>query len=115
MQDRVTARGGHPVIPNANHPSETFSWASGLLLVIIAGIITTVLVSGGLGLLPPHTARAATTEGRRQGEVNVLLGVEANHEGRDVDDLLANTIRAVSTHSNRARSWRMLTGCVAGG
>jgi hypothetical protein len=89
---RIAACDIHPVVPNARHPCESFSWAYSLLLVIITGVVTTVLVSGGLGLLPPHTAGAATTEGRGQGKVDVLLGVEADHEGRDVDDLLANTI-----------------------
>jgi hypothetical protein len=60
-----------------------------LLLVLLASILVTTLLSG-LGLLPPDTARAAATEWRSQSEVDVLLGVEADHEGGNVDDLLAD-------------------------
>ena len=61
-----------------------------LVRVLLASILVTTLLSG-LGLLPPDTARAAATEWRGQSEVDVLLGVEADHEGGDVDDLLADT------------------------
>ena len=64
--------------------------ASNLLLFLLALVVTALL--GGLGLLPPHTARTATTEGRGQGEVDVLLGVETDDEGGNVDDLLADTV-----------------------
>jgi hypothetical protein len=60
-----------------------------LLLVLLTGVVITALL-GSLGLLPPDTARTATTEGRGQGEVDVLLGVETDNEGGDVDDLLAD-------------------------
>ncbi|KAJ5096682.1 hypothetical protein N7456_007403 [Penicillium angulare] len=53
--------------------------------------LLTVTTSGGSGLLAAHTTGAATTEGRRQSEVDVLLGVKANHERGNVDDLLADT------------------------
>jgi hypothetical protein len=62
-----------------------------LLLVLLASILVTTLL-GGLGLLPPDTARAAATEWRGQSEVDVLLGVEADHEGGNVDDLLADAV-----------------------
>jgi len=58
------------------------------LLLILLFIIITAL--SGLGLLPADTAESATAEGRGDGEVNVLLGVETDDEGRDVDDLLAD-------------------------
>lgn len=64
--------------------------AQDLLLVVLSGVVVTTLVGSG-GLLPPDTAGAASTEGRSEGEVDVLLGVETNHEGGNVDDLLANT------------------------
>lgn len=60
-----------------------------LLLFLTLFTLTTL---GGLGLLAADTARAATTEGRGQSEVDVLLGVEADHVGRHVDDLLADTV-----------------------
>ena len=59
-----------------------------LLLLLL--IITTISLLSGLGLLPADTARATTTEGRSHGEVDMLLGVEANDEGRHIDDLLAD-------------------------
>jgi len=62
-----------------------------LLIILILSIITAILLLSSLGLLPPNTARASTTEGRAEGEIDVLLGVETDNERRDVDDLLANT------------------------
>jgi len=59
-----------------------------LLLLLLLGVTAAL---GGLGLLPADTAGAATTEGRGQGEVDVLLGVETDDERGHVDDLLANT------------------------
>jgi hypothetical protein len=60
-----------------------------LLLVLFTLLVTATL--SGTGLLAANTARAATTEGRGEGEVNVLLGVETDHVRGNVDDLLANT------------------------
>lgn len=60
-----------------------------LLLVLFTLLVTSTL--SGTGLLAANTARAATTEGRGESEVNVLLGVEADHVRRNVDDLLADT------------------------
>ena len=65
-------------------------WVYNLLLVLLAAVLVTALL-GGLGLLPPNTAGAAATKWRGKGEVNVLLGVKADHERGDVDDLLSNT------------------------
>jgi hypothetical protein len=92
---------------------ESFLLTRSLLLVLLAGIVITTLL-GGLGLLPPHTAGAAAAEWRGQGEVDVLLGVEADHERRDVDDLLADTAILLVPHSN-SNVPGMHTGCGAGG
>lgn len=59
-----------------------------LLLILI--ITTTLATLSSLGLLSADTAGATTAEGRGQGEVDVLLGVETDHEGGHVDDLLAD-------------------------
>ena len=55
------------------------------LLVVLGA--TTV----GSRLLPLEATRRATTERRGESEVNVLLRVKADHEGRHVDDLAAHT------------------------
>lgn len=60
-----------------------------LLLILL---ITVLLLGGGGGTLALNTTRAATTVGRSERKVDVLLGVETNDEGRYVDNLLANTI-----------------------
>lgn len=62
-----------------------------LLLVIVLGVITTILLLGGLCLLSPDTTWSSTTKWRAQCEVDVLLGVETDDERRNVDDLLTNT------------------------
>lgn len=62
---------------------------SGRLFVILLGIIA--LAGSGSGTLSLDTAGTSTTIGRSEGEVNVLLGVETNDEGRNVDNLLADT------------------------
>ena len=76
----------------------SFSWTCRLLVILVTGIVVTTLL-GSLGLLPPYTSGAATTEGRGQGKVNVLLGVKTNNEGRNVDDLLSDTVKILSTTS----------------
>lgn len=58
-----------------------------LFLLLLLGVVTT---GGGSGLLAANTAGTATTEGRGEREVDVLLGVEADHERGNVDDLLAD-------------------------
>jgi hypothetical protein len=65
-----------------------------LLFFLITSII--ILLLGGLGLLPPDATRATSTEWRGQGEVNVLLRVETDNEGGNVDDLLSNTIELLA-------------------
>ncbi len=54
-------------------------------------LLLVILLLGSLGLLSSDTTRAATPEGRGQGEVNVLLGVQTDDERWDVDNLLADT------------------------
>lgn len=61
---------------------------SDLLVILLLLLITTLL--GGLGLLSPDAAGAATAEGRGQGKVDVLLRVKTDNERGDVDDLLAD-------------------------
>ena len=80
-------------IPSCPTPiiRESFLLMHNLLLVLLASIVVTTLL-GGLGLLPPDTTGAATTKWRGEGEVDVLLGVETNDEGWDVDDLLADAV-----------------------
>lgn len=60
-----------------------------LLLLLLLSVAATTL--SGLGLLSADTAGAATTKGRGQGEVDVLLGVETDDKRGHVDDLLADT------------------------
>ena len=48
-----------------------------LLLLFLLGVITT---GGGSGLLAANATGTATTEGRGEREVDVLLGVETDHE-----------------------------------
>ena len=62
-----------------------------LLIILILRIITSILLLSRLSLLSPDTTRTSTTKGRAESEINVLLGVETDDEGRDVNDLLANT------------------------
>ena len=62
-----------------------------LLIILILSIITSILLLSRLGLLSPNTTRTSTTEGRAEGEVDVLLRVQTDNERGDVDDLLANT------------------------
>ena len=61
-----------------------------LLLFLLSTFITILLALRSLSLLPPDTAWATTTERRREGEVDVLLGVEADDKRWDVHDLLAD-------------------------
>lgn len=60
------------------------------LLFILLSIITTVLLLRSLRLLATDTTWAATTEWRVQSEVDVLLGVEADNERWNIDNLLAD-------------------------
>jgi hypothetical protein len=70
------------------------------LLLFLLSLITTVLLSlCSLGLLSPHTAWTTATEWRGEREVDVLLGVETDDEGWDVDDLLADAARSITLAS----------------
>lgn len=60
-----------------------------LLVLFLLGVI---LLLCRLGLLSADTTWTSTTEWRGKGEVNVLLGVETDDEGWDVDDLLSDTM-----------------------
>ena len=60
-----------------------------LLLVLL--VATLLLLGSGGSTLALDTAGAATAERRGQGEVDVLLRVEADDERGNVDDLLADT------------------------
>ena len=64
--------------------------ANHLLFVLRIAILITLV--GSAGLLSPDAAGTPATERRGQREVDVLLGVETDDEGRDVDDLLANAV-----------------------
>jgi hypothetical protein len=101
-------------IPSCRTPviRESFLLMHNLLLVLLASIVVTTLL-GGLGLLPPDTTGAAATEWRGKSEVNVLLRVKADHEGGNVDDLLADT--GVVSRANVKLSSFKHTGCGAGG
>ena len=67
------------------------------LLFFLLSVIATFLLSlRSLRFLPPHTAGAASTEGRGESEVDVLLGVKTDNERGDVDDLLADAEMVVS-------------------
>lgn len=59
-----------------------------LLVILLLLALGTGL--GGLGLLSADTAGTTAAERRVQGEVDVLLRVETDDEGGDVDDLLAD-------------------------
>lgn len=60
-------------------------------LVLLVIITTLLLLGSSRGTLALDTTGAASTVGRSKSEVDVLLRVETDDEGRDVDDLLANT------------------------
>ena len=61
------------------------------LLLIFLLLAVTATAGGSSGLLALDTSRAATTVGGGKSEVDVLLGVQADHVGGHVDDLLTDT------------------------
>lgn len=65
-------------------------------LLVILLLLVTFAALGSLGLLSADTAGSATAEGRGESEVNVLLRVETDDEGGNVDDLLADSDVALS-------------------
>ena len=66
--------------------SGTLFRASASRLILVASSVISASFSL-LGVLPLDTSRSATSEWRLEGEVNVLLGVQTDNEGRDVDNL----------------------------
>ena len=72
--------------------SEHTPWMTSflILLLIVSSSSSTLAL---LGVLSLDTAWASTTVWRPQGEVDVLLTVQANHKGGDVHHLLAHTAK----------------------
>jgi hypothetical protein len=68
---------------NGPKPKELLGVES-LLVILLA-----IALVGGVAAL--DAARAATTEGGGEGELDVGLGLNAHHEGRHVDNLAAHT------------------------
>ena len=60
-----------------------------LLVLVVAALL---LLGCGSHALALDTTRAASTVWRSEGEVDVLLRVETDDEGRNVDNLLANAV-----------------------
>lgn len=60
------------------------------LLVVLLGVITALTTSSGLGALPLDAAGTATAVRRRESKVDVLLRLETDDKGGNVDDLLAD-------------------------
>lgn len=73
-----------------------------IIILLLGGVL---LVVSLLHVLPADTSGLATSEGRADREVDVLLGVQSDDERRDVHDLLADTaeetrIRITLVNSN---------------
>lgn len=60
------------------------------LLLVLLGVITASGGGGGTSTLALDTTGASTTVRRGEGKVDVLLRVETDDKGRNVDDLLAD-------------------------
>ena len=63
---------------------------SSIHLLVILLLLSTITLLSGLGLLPADTAGAASTKGRGEREVDVLLRIETDDERGNVDNLLAD-------------------------
>ena len=63
-----------------------------LIIILLLLVVATLLVLGRR-VAALDAAGAATAEGRVQSEVDVLLAVNADHERRDVHDLLADAAK----------------------
>ena len=61
-------------------------------LLVVLLLVAVLLLGGSGGTLALDATGAATTVGRVEGKVDVLLGVEADDERGNVDDLLADAI-----------------------
>ena len=57
------------------------------LVFILVIIVVTAAALALLGVLPLDTAGPAAAEGRLQGEINVLLGIQADNERRNIHNL----------------------------
>ena len=66
------------------------SFSSTHLLILLSIVISIILLLSSLSLLSPDTTRTSTTKWRAEGEIDVLLGIETNDEGGNINDLLAN-------------------------
>ena len=64
-----------------------------LLLLLVTALL---LLRGSSSALALDATRAATTVGRVEGKVDVLLGVEADDERGHVDDLLADAAQKLT-------------------
>jgi hypothetical protein len=84
-----------PLNLEALHPSLTRknpvrSFARGLLVILLL-VLTTGTSGGSGGPLPLNSTGSSASVRRFQGVVDVLLRVESDDEGGDVDDLLADS------------------------
>lgn len=79
-------------IENFDRTGNIRSWTTSflILLFIVSSSSSTLAL---LGVLSLDTAWASATVRRPQGEVNVLLAVQAHHKGGDVHHLLADTAK----------------------
>lgn len=62
------------------------------LLLFLLTTITFILLLRSPSLLPPHTPWTPSSKWRSKSKVYMLLGVETDNEGRDVDDLLSDAV-----------------------
>lgn len=70
--------------------SSSLNTRNNLLLILLLSIVTAGLGLSSGSLLAANATWAATSEWRVKGEVDVLLGVETDNEGWNVDDLLSD-------------------------
>ena len=78
--------------------SESSSSSSALHLILIFLLFSTTTTLSSTHVPSLHTARTSTTERRTCREVNVLLGIQTNNEGRDVDDLLTDAVKWIKSN-----------------
>lgn len=80
----------------SNRDESLFVYNKRLVLLVLIGVLA--LGVSLLQVLPANTSRLATSERRADGEVNVLLRVQSDHERWDVHDLLADTEEVKKDH-----------------
>ncbi|KAF8363380.1 hypothetical protein PRIPAC_90303, partial [Pristionchus pacificus] len=61
--------------------------------ILLVGVRSGVISTSSLGISSLYAAGASTSEGRLEGEVNVLLRVETDNERRNVDDLATDAAK----------------------